>query len=362
MVAVLSRNEIRDRVLRFVADWRDETRERAEAQTFWNEFLDAFGVKRRQVASFEQAAKRASTGRPGSADVFWPEYLLAEHKSRTNPPQDLAKALDQQAADYLALVAGGEAAEAREPGDRPFDHPAVATEALGRLDALARDADADPTASEVGAAARDVVGFVGVELGRSKPWPPRPPARPDNGRDRLDQRLEDARVVQVGRRQADGKWDPLAVHDQVVLGAELPTIGGVPPGGLAPFLARTLVLSRLARSQSIPPSSPNQFRIVRCRRSHTPASCHSRTRRQQVIPLPYPNSVGSRFHGIPVCSTKTIPPSAARSDIHGRPPLGCAARRGNSGSIAAHNSSLTNGCCAMTSDYRQPSQGCETSS
>lgn len=60
-----------------------------------------FGVNRRQVASFEKAAKRASTGRQGSADVFWPEYLLAEHKSRTTPPMDLAKALDEQAADYL---------------------------------------------------------------------------------------------------------------------------------------------------------------------------------------------------------------------------------------------------------------------
>lgn len=101
MGAVLGRNEIRDRAIRFVADWRDETRERAEAQTFWNEFLAVFGVNRRQVATFEQAAKRASTGRRGSADVFWPEYLLAEHKSRTTPPQDLAKALAEQAADYL---------------------------------------------------------------------------------------------------------------------------------------------------------------------------------------------------------------------------------------------------------------------
>ena len=102
MVAVLSRNEVRDRAVKFAAEWRDETRERAEAQTFWNEFLAIFGVNRRQVASFEKAAKRASTGRRGSADVFWPEFFLAEHKSRTTPPKDLAKALDEQAADYLA--------------------------------------------------------------------------------------------------------------------------------------------------------------------------------------------------------------------------------------------------------------------
>ena len=102
MPTVLSRNDIRDRAVRFVAEWRDETRERAESQTFWNEFLAIFGVKRRQVAVYEKAAKRASTGRDGAVDVFWPEYLLAEHKSRTHPPKDLSSVLDNQAADYLA--------------------------------------------------------------------------------------------------------------------------------------------------------------------------------------------------------------------------------------------------------------------
>lgn len=48
----LSPNEIRDRALRFAHEWAGERRERAEAQTFWNEFFNVFGVSRRRVASF----------------------------------------------------------------------------------------------------------------------------------------------------------------------------------------------------------------------------------------------------------------------------------------------------------------------
>jgi hypothetical protein len=51
---LLSQNEIRARATAFVRDWRDDRGlEREEAQTFWNEFLQIFGVNRRRVASFE---------------------------------------------------------------------------------------------------------------------------------------------------------------------------------------------------------------------------------------------------------------------------------------------------------------------
>jgi hypothetical protein len=136
------------------------------------------------------------------------------------------------------------------------------TEVLGRLDAFACDADADPAAPEIGATARDVVRLVGVELGRPRAGATGTPAWADDGRDRLDQRLEDARIVQVGCRELDRQWDALAINDQVVLRAKLPAVGGVPPGSVSPFFARTLVLSRLARSQSTAPSSPSQFKIV----------------------------------------------------------------------------------------------------
>lgn len=101
MTTTLSRNEIRERAAKFVADWRDESRERAEKDTFWNEFLGLFGIVRRQVATFERQAQRISTGRNGFIDLFWPGYLIAEHKSRG---ADLAEAVTKQALDYLGDV------------------------------------------------------------------------------------------------------------------------------------------------------------------------------------------------------------------------------------------------------------------
>jgi len=55
----LSLSEIKDRALAFSREWAGERVERAEAQTFWNEFFNVFGVSRRRLASFEEPARRA---------------------------------------------------------------------------------------------------------------------------------------------------------------------------------------------------------------------------------------------------------------------------------------------------------------
>jgi hypothetical protein len=54
----LSLNEIKDRALAFSREWEGERVERAEAQTFWNEFFNVFGISRRRVASFEEPVRR----------------------------------------------------------------------------------------------------------------------------------------------------------------------------------------------------------------------------------------------------------------------------------------------------------------
>lgn len=92
----LTQAEIRHNAVSFVHEWKETTRERAEAQTFWNEFLEIFGVKRRRVAVFEKAVKKAG-GKYGAIDLFWRGVLLVEHKSRG---QNLDKATSQ-AFDYL---------------------------------------------------------------------------------------------------------------------------------------------------------------------------------------------------------------------------------------------------------------------
>ena len=49
----LSWNEIRHRAIAFNKEWKGETSEAAERQTFWNEFFNVFGVRRRTIATFE---------------------------------------------------------------------------------------------------------------------------------------------------------------------------------------------------------------------------------------------------------------------------------------------------------------------
>lgn len=92
----LSWNEIRANATRFAHEWATETREHAEAKTFWDEFFAVFGLRRRHLASFEEPVKGLS-GSYGFIDLFWKGMLLAEHKSAG---KDLGKA-HAQAMDYI---------------------------------------------------------------------------------------------------------------------------------------------------------------------------------------------------------------------------------------------------------------------
>ncbi len=92
----LSWNEIKPRAAAFERRWRDASGERAQAQEFWVDFFDIFGIRRPRVASFEHAVRKHGGGQ-GFIDLFWPGTLLVEHKSR-------GKSLDRaraQAMDYF---------------------------------------------------------------------------------------------------------------------------------------------------------------------------------------------------------------------------------------------------------------------
>ena len=120
------------------------------------------------------------------------------------------------------------------------------------------------------------------------------------------------------------------------------TIGRIGPGVRPPKTARTLPLSTTARSRWISPALPSVVSNSAWSFDHTERRVHSANRRQQVLPLPQPISVGRSCQGIPVFSTNTIPVSAGRCSTRGRPPLGDrGGRGGSSGSIWFHNSSDT---------------------
>ena len=54
----LSWNEIRARASVFAEEWRDAAYEQGETQSFYNDFFDIFGVRRRTVARYEDHVKR----------------------------------------------------------------------------------------------------------------------------------------------------------------------------------------------------------------------------------------------------------------------------------------------------------------
>lgn len=105
---VLSTTEMTRRAQRFVAEWKGAVRENADAQSWWNALFTVFGLERRDVAVFEQRAKRASTGERGRIDIFMPGVMIGEAKSLG---KDLEVAEDQ-ALDYLAT---GEVTAAEMP-------------------------------------------------------------------------------------------------------------------------------------------------------------------------------------------------------------------------------------------------------
>jgi len=57
----ISWNEIRVRASQFAKDWKDAHYEKGETQTFYNEFFEVFGNRRRKVAVYEEKVKNLTT-------------------------------------------------------------------------------------------------------------------------------------------------------------------------------------------------------------------------------------------------------------------------------------------------------------
>ena len=99
----LNWNEIRVRASRFAKDWAKASYEKGETQSFYNDFFEVFGIKRRQVAVYEKQVKKLNN-RQGFIDLFWPGVLLIEQKSAG---RDLGKA-HTQADEYCLGLKNGE--------------------------------------------------------------------------------------------------------------------------------------------------------------------------------------------------------------------------------------------------------------
>ncbi len=95
----LSWNEVRARAAAFVEEWRDAAYEKGETQSFYNDFFEVFGVRRRTVARYEEHVAKLDN-RSGFIDLFWPGVLIVEQKSAG---RDLRRAYDQAGEYFDAL-------------------------------------------------------------------------------------------------------------------------------------------------------------------------------------------------------------------------------------------------------------------
>ena len=96
----LSWNEIRARAADFAREWADAAYEKGETQSFYNEFFEIFGKRRRDVARYEERVQRLDNT-SGFIDLFWPGVLLVEQKSAG---RDLTAAREQAGTYFDALT------------------------------------------------------------------------------------------------------------------------------------------------------------------------------------------------------------------------------------------------------------------
>jgi hypothetical protein len=238
------------------------------------------------------------------------------------------------------FVSNPKPSELASPRMSSFNYPAITSKTVFRFDPFACNARANATFSARTTTSGIVIPFVGVQFVGTES---RPAPRTWNGRNTIQQVFQGSRVVDISSRQQTGQRNALSIDEKMVLRARFAFVRGVGARRFAPFFAATVAESTDARLQSISPARPNFSKNRRCKFCQTPASCHSWSRRQQVMPLPQPISLGSISQGMPLRRTKRMPVKVARSDMRGRPPFGFGFSGGNSGATYSHSLSSRRG-------------------
>ena len=159
----------------------------------------------------------------------------------------------------------------------------------------------------------------------------------------IDQGNCHLRIMHIGSSMFNRQWRPPTIHNQMTLGAIFASIRRIRACFRPPKRARTEQLSMAETDQSIASAMPNLSSNVCQIFCQTPATCQSRRRRQQVMPLPHPISRGRYSHGVPVLRMNRMPVRQALSPTLGRPPLGFGGSGGICGFISSHSSSVSSG-------------------
>ena len=232
-------------------------------------------------------------------------------------------------------MANQQSSKRPEPGDGPFNDPALAVDAqppaifVGPVNSIVavRTDERDAPSGQLLTQRIAVVAAVADQAVRFAV-----PGRYARGERLLDERDLGRR----GRGEAYSQRKTLTLHQYHAL-CTFPPLGGTDVR--APFFAEAKVPSMNAVSHASRPRASSSVRNARQMRSHVPSSSQRLSRRQHVAGLGY--SVGRSHHRAPVFSTQRMPSITARLPIHGRPPRRLRGSRGRSGSILAHCASVT---------------------
>jgi hypothetical protein len=197
-------------------------------------------------------------------------------------------------ADFPADAQAPEPVQQREA---LLDHPSVHAQPGAVFLSSTRDERCDALGSHQLAILVMVIATIGVDRVWALAWTPRPATHRG---DRLNQGHELSDVVAVAAGQRDLQRDTVRFGDQMMLRASSGTVDRARSGFGPPFMARRCEPSITALDQSSSPAAFSSASTDSCNRCQTPASFQSRSRRQQVIPDPKPNSWGKNSYGMAV--------------------------------------------------------------
>ncbi len=219
------------------------------------------------------------------------------------------------------LVADRQTAIARQPGEGALDDPAMPAQPLLRLDPPTRDPVLDVAPLAGVPALRKVVALVGVRLLGPSSWTP-PAPRPQR-RDRVEERLEQHRVVDVRRGQEARERDALGVRNKMLLQARL---GRLPCMAGRPSLPLSVGFGPVAR----PPLSPRDCASPRPHGSSRSGPPRRAARGARGGAASRPRGVARASTGAsrsrpshspsPAAGTPTESPSAGRRESRAMPP------------------------------------------
>jgi hypothetical protein len=185
------------------------------------------------------------------------------------------------------FVSNPQPSELIQPSEGPFDYPAPSPQSASVFGVALRERRHNAAGTQTLPDRLNVIATVAQYAIRTMPWASPLSLQAWDGVNQCEGLL---RVVTIGSGQLNSKRNSPCVADQMALAAQLGPISRVRSRLQPPKTARIELPSTTARDQSISPQRANQSSREKWISCQMPASCQSRSRRQQVMPEPQPSS------------------------------------------------------------------------